>query len=283
MTLIAAFWCAGNQAVLCADSEEFCGDYKTSVTKIKPQELASGLYQYAFGGSGFGDLVDKLSEMLEDALNACREQTEVGLQHEIENTLVRFYGSAPVVAYPHDPADANSYVSGVVCIRVVPTSTIFLFKFSKTIVLPVRDFVLRGLEVPIYQHIAARLYHDMLLPLHAQLIGLRLLSEAKSTSTIVDGPFTTIFAMTPGMFALDRNTDLYVTALGNVQHAMDDLLLTCADTHAVSDAEARDRLKAFRRTIIELRRDHHRSLQREFEKEMREIMPSVSRRSKRVR
>jgi len=112
----------------------------------------------------------------------------------------------------------NSYVSGVVCIRVVPTSTVFLFKCSKTIVLPVEDFVLRGMEEPIYVRIAKRLYHPGLLPLHAQLVGLRVLSEAESTSTIVDSPFTTVFAMTHGMFISDRNTDLYVKALANVQH-----------------------------------------------------------------
>lgn len=39
MTLIATFWCAGNQAVLCADSEECSGEFKTSVTKIKPKEF----------------------------------------------------------------------------------------------------------------------------------------------------------------------------------------------------------------------------------------------------
>lgn len=283
MTLIAAFWCAGDQAVLCADSEEHYGDLKTSVTKIKPQTLASGLYQVAFGGSGFGDLVDALDEKLEQALDMCQAFTEVELRTEIEKTIVKFYQSDPVANYPRDLNDPNSYVSGVICIRVVPEKNVFLFKFSKTIVLPVRTFVLRGLDIPIYASLAKRLYHPNLLPLHAQLVGLRVLSEAQSTSTLVDSPFTTVFAMKPAMFALDRNTDLYLKALANVQCELDGLLLSCADTHAVSDADARASLKAFQKTILELRRDHHRSLQREFEKEMRDIKQSTSRKSKPVR
>src|ERR1700691_1550933 len=91
MTLIAAFWCAGDQAVLCADSEECYGDLKTSVTKIKPQTLAGGLYEVAFGGSGFGDLVDALDEKLEMALDVCQARTEAELRLEIEKTIVQFY------------------------------------------------------------------------------------------------------------------------------------------------------------------------------------------------
>lgn len=281
MTLISAFWCAGNQAVLCADSEECYGEYKTSVTKIKPREFANGLYQVAYGGSGIGDLVDGLGEQLEIALDICREKTESALRSEIEKTIVQFYNSGVVAAYPCDPNDLNSYVSGVVCIRVVPAQSVFLFKFSKTIVLPVRDFVLRGLEVPIYERIVKRLYHPNILPLHAQLVGLRLLSEAESTSTLVDSPFTTVFAMTHGMFTSDRSTDLYVKALANVQREMDDLLLICADTHAVSDVEARDKLRVFQRTILELRRGHQKLLDHDFKKQLRGSMPLVSRKSKR--
>lgn len=268
MTLIAAFWCAGNQAVLCADSEECYGDYKTSVTKINPRELANGLYQFAYGGSGYGDLVDSLGEALESALNASQARTESDIRIEIESSLVKFYGSESVKAYPRSMDDTNSHVSGVVCIRVVPDSTVFLFKFSRTIVLPVQDFVLRGMEEPIYVRIAKRLYHPHLLPLHAQLIGLRVLSEAESTSTIVDSPFTTVFAMTHGMFTSNGNTDTYVKALANVQREMDDLLLACADTHAVSNAEAKVRLTKFQKTILGLRRDHQKQLERDFNRQL---------------
>jgi hypothetical protein len=281
MTLIAAFWCAGNQAVLCADSAECYGDYKTSVTKIQPQRLSKGLYQVAFGGSGVSDLVDGLGWQLESALDACQARTELELQQEIQKSVVQFYSSDAVKAYPCDLNDLNSYVSGVICIRVVPTETVFLFKFSKTIVLPVRDFVLRGWEGPIYDRIVKRLFRPLILPLHAQLVGLRTLSEAESTSTAVDSPFTTVFAMTHGMFTSNRSTDLYVQALANVQREMDDLLLICADTHAVPDAEARARLKAFQQTILVLRRDHQKLLDRDFKKDLRGVTPSTSRRSKR--
>src|ERR1700694_1737646 len=63
MTLIAAFWCVGDQAVLCADSQETWGTYKTSVDKIIPQRI--GLYDVAYGGSGLADFVDGLGDALE--------------------------------------------------------------------------------------------------------------------------------------------------------------------------------------------------------------------------
>jgi hypothetical protein len=269
VTLIAAFRCAGGQAVLCADSEESYGDYKTSVTKIRPHQLAGGLYQVAFGGSGLSDLVDGFGEKLEKVLDASQVRTESELRIEIETALVEFYESKAVLTYTRDLRDSDSYVSGVICIRVVPIEAVFLFKFSKTIVLPVKDYVLRGMEVPIYERIAKRLYHPDLLPLHAQLVGLRVLSEAELTSTAVDSAFTTVFAMTHGMFTSDCNTELYVRALANVQREMDDLLLACADTHAVSNAEAGVKLRAFHRTILELRRDHKSTIAKDFEKYMR--------------
>jgi hypothetical protein len=95
MTLIAAFWCAGDQAVLCADSMESYGDTKTSVTKIRPREIAQGKYQFAYGGSGYGDLVDSLEEALEITLDGSAATDAKGLQAEIQKTLAQF-GADPI-------------------------------------------------------------------------------------------------------------------------------------------------------------------------------------------
>jgi hypothetical protein len=187
----------------------------------------------------------------------------------------QFYASPSYAVYPSpDPHDPNLHVSGVVCVRVVALAKVFLFKFSKTIVLPVKDYVLRGLDVPTYDRIVKRTYRPHPLPLHAQLLGLQVLSEAAATSAVVDGPFTTVFAMTHGMFASDRQTALYVQTLARVQQAMDDLLLVCTDTHAVSDAEAKERLRGFSRTILDLRREGKKQLDRDFRKYLKSGGPN---------
>ena len=95
------------------------------------------------------------------------------------------------------------------------------------------------------------------------------MSEAASTSTYVDEPFTTVFAMTHGMFPSDRCTPMYVQTLIRVQQEMDDLLIACADTHAITDADARKRLKVFNRTILDLRKEHKKNLFQDFKQEMK--------------
>lgn len=268
MTLIAAFWCLGDQAVLCADSEESYGDYKTSVTKITPLgDIFQGKYQLAYAGSGLADLVDALGEKIEQSFERGAASDWRSLQDHIQNVLVDFYDSPAIRAYPRHPNDANSTVSGIVCVRVIPTKSIFLFQFSGTIALPLKTFALKGVEGPIYSRLVQHLYPEPMLPLHAQLVGLRVLNEARTTSTAVDEPFTTVFAMTHGMFAFSRNHDLYLKALANTESAMRAALIACVDTHAVNDNEARKTLKALTNDILKFRREHKRALKIDFEKD----------------
>jgi hypothetical protein len=255
MTLIAAFWCAEEQAVLCADSQETWGQYKTSVDKIMPQRI--GRYEVAYGGSGLADFVDGIGDALESGLERSRARDMRTLQKEIQTILTAFYASEPIKAYPVDWNDANTAVSGVICIRVIRSSSVFLFRFSKTVVLPVRDFVLRGIEEPIYQHIAKRLYRPTLNVLQAELLGIHLLTEAGSTSTQIGGETRVVFAMLHGMYAEERSEalKLYEEGVANVERVMDDLFLECADTQTVSDARLRVRLKEFIRTIRKVREE----------------------------
>jgi hypothetical protein len=268
MTLIAAFWCAGDHAVLCADSQETWGAYKTSVTKLKPQEIGR-LYQLAYAGSGLADLVDGLGDALEEGLGRSRASSEVTLKKEIQKIFTEFYESSAVKAYALDPNDPNAAVSGVVCIRVAPLGAVFLFKFSKTIVLPVKDFVLRGIEEPIYHHIGQRLYRPNLLPLQARLLGLHLFTEAGLTSNQIGGPTRVVFATRSGMYADDRNTALYASTVTMVQRAMDDVLLACADTSAVSAADVKAQLRTLGRTIQELRAQHVKQLDNQSKKDLK--------------
>ena len=276
MTLIAGFWCAGDQAVLLADSCESWGSYKTSVTKITPQAIGD-LYQVAYAGSGLSDLIDAFGEALELSLSESRASGPLSLQKVLAKTLVDFYDSPEIAAYPRDTTDPNSFVSGVVCIRVVPISKVFLFKFSRTVVLPVKDYVLRGMEEPIYSHIVKRLYRPGILPLQARLLGLHVMSEAASTSNQIDHPMRVVFAMTHGMFSDDSETDHYLQALSGVQRAMDDVLIACADTHAVKDHEVRQMLKLFGQRIVKARREFARGHTQRFKEAMRPVLPSPKR------
>ena len=145
----------------------------------------------------------------------------------------------------------------MICIRVIQSSKVFLFKFSKTVVLPVKDFVLRGMEEPIYQHIARRLYRPDLNIQQAQLLGLHLFTEAGSTSTQIGGQTRVVWAMPHGMWALDQEHALRLEAesIAEVQRAMDNLFIACADTRTLRDATVKTLLRDFIRTINALRKD----------------------------
>jgi hypothetical protein len=273
VTLIAAFWCVGDQAVICADAQESWGDYKTSVTKLRPQEI--GPYQVAYAGSGLSDLVDRFEDALELSLAQSQFSTPSALRAEIERTLVDFYETPAIKNYPIDPSDPNSYVSGVICVRIRKLEKVLLFKFSKTIALPVTTYVLRGMEVPIYDHIIQRLYRRDILPLQAQLLGIHLLTQASQTSTHVGEPFSVVYAMTHGMFADDREDErrLLIESLTRTQRAMDDLLLMCTETRVISDFSVKHQLKMFRRQIMELRKDQTKKQRELFKRYLHGTKP----------
>jgi len=178
-----------------------------------------------------------------------------------------------VKAYPVDASDPNAFVSGVICIWVSSLEKVFLFKFSKTIVLPVTDFVLRGMEAPIYQHIAQRLYRPNIIPLQAQLLSLYLLTQASKTSTVIGEPFSIVYAMARGMFIDDRRgeLDLLTNSLVKVQQAMDDLLLICTDTNAATDGEVKRKLREFQQQIMGLRKEQARRQDQLFTKRLRSL------------
>jgi len=281
MTLIAAFRC-GPYAVLCADSQETWGVYKVSVDKIVPQTV--GLYDLAYAGSGLGDFVDGLGDAIEAGLARSRATEERAIQHELQTILASFYSSDHVKSYPVDWNDANTAVSGVICIRVIRTSKVLLFRFSRTIVLPVKDFVLKGIEEPIYQHIVKRLYRPGLNLLQAEMLGLHLLTEAGSTSNQIGGLTRVVWAMDHGMWALEHEEALKLEAEGiaDVQRAMDDLFIACADVRTVSDATLKSRLRDFGRTIRALRKDRGMRIYRAYSAHLKKfghplMKPSVAR------
>lgn len=261
MTLIAAFRCAGNQAVLCADSQETHGDYKISVQKIQPRHIGP-LYQVAYAASGYGDIVDALGEDLEQRLADCRASGSVSLRAALGKMLIAFYDQPTVKMYRDGfaPGDTNASPTGVICIRVEPQGDVFLFKFSATLVTPVDDFVLCGLDTPPYRNIAKRLYTPAILPLQARLLGLYVLAQASAESLHVGPPINVVFGMKSGMFPDDENNEIYLSAIVSAQQAADHLLLACADTHAVSAKELDARLKIFRKMIVDIRRSHAKEL-----------------------
>jgi hypothetical protein len=71
------------------------------------------------------------------------------------------------------------------------------------------------------------------------------MSLASNTSAVVGEPFQTVFAMTHGMFGSDHDTDRYLEILDDVQAAMDGVLLSCADVHAVDQSEFNTLVRAF--------------------------------------
>src|SRR5262245_22547839 len=140
MTLVASIRC-GSAAVLGADSLEVQGDFKVSVNKITPQ-YGIGIYDLAFAGSGIGPLVDEFGRRLQEHARTCNEVTEAGLRDALENWLTQSYASDLVRHFPTD--HDQKAISGIACLRVIPSSVVALFEFYATTVKVVDKYALAG-------------------------------------------------------------------------------------------------------------------------------------------
>ena len=63
VTLIAAFPCRDNTALICADSQETQGDYRVTRQKIRPKQC--GAFDLMFGGSGRARVIDAFARRIE--------------------------------------------------------------------------------------------------------------------------------------------------------------------------------------------------------------------------
>ncbi len=193
MTLIAAFRCAEDSVVLCADSQETVdipdrGQYRVNVNKLNQRD--AGAYEVIVGGAGDGALVDGFADQFAESVRRWRGAPHRGALNNIRRFVRDYYRNDVALSRAH-PDD--KILGFVICLKHKATGSISLWRVVELHVQGVSDLALLGWEEPLYRREAERLYSlNGAMPAmpsfsEAILLGVHLFSIAKETSNYISG------------------------------------------------------------------------------------------------
>jgi 20S proteasome alpha/beta subunit len=257
VTLIAAFRCIGPDGepavALCADSQETFGDYRVSVDKIKPRD--AGYYDLIVGGAGnTAALIDGLSNALESNVKHWQSgfDEEAGRQH-LERALLAYH-ARQVALYP--AADYDKELRFLVCVRDKTSSQIHLWNTDGSTATTVSDYALIGWDEAFYKYEVKKFYRPDLSLAQTVLLGVDLLSIAKSTSNYVGGDTQVIIVGGNGMW-VDYPEDVrkLEDRLRQFDAELGRLILASLDV-SLPDSEFDTIFNRFEKQINLLRRTH---------------------------
>lgn len=193
MTLIVGFVC-GESAVLCADSQETRGTFKTEVDKLPFRVgVSHGGMDVVCGGAGHGELVNGFRQRLFHDVPSSVACDESAIRHELEQQLIAFHESDVFRLFPG--SDDDKCIAGLIAVRTVQRR-VLLFKFFNSVIEPVFTYGLAGEDHAFTERLVSRRYRDGLTIQQAVLIGLDVINEVKATSIYVGGP-TRVVVITP--------------------------------------------------------------------------------------
>lgn len=256
VTLLAAFRCQieGHPGVvICADSQETCGDYRIEVKKLEAKSL--GNYELIRCGAG------NTSELIDGQVRAIEQNiprwpaslSEEEIRVKLEN-LLRGYNARHVLPFPAEPEDKK--LKFVFCLRDKQSSNIYLWKASGTVILPVESYTLLGWEEAVYDYEVRRLYRPNLEAAQAILLGVHLFSVAQN-SLYISRPTQVIVVHRDGIEPEDAT---YISDLGSrvesYDNALANIFLACPDT-SMPREEFKKLLTDFWRYVTELREHYY--------------------------
>lgn len=225
MTLIAALKCL-NGVVVCADTQETCGDYRVSVNKIAPIE--AGKYQVIIGGAGeLGGLIDTFTDDFVRAVNGWqRGLDEQAIRTKIRQLLLNFH-KEEVSLYP-PPSDKR--LEFIICVKDKQSPNAFLWQTDGSGVQSIQNWALMGWDAPLYKYELGRLYRPDLRTEKGVAVGIFLFSLAKATSNYIGGDTQIIIVDRNGMELRGQNEvrqrEEHVKEFNN---AVAQIVLACID------------------------------------------------------
>jgi hypothetical protein len=198
VTLIAAFRCSEG-AVLCADDQETIdGVFRVRVDKLEP--LRVGHYQLAIGGSGnVAILVDGFVDTL--SLHVAgwgKGLSEVEILKKTKSVLLDFQRNEVKL---HRAKRDDKHLEFVMCLRDRSLGKVFLFEIADTIIRPVSKSALIGYYPTLYQHQIDLTYDPKLSAKQVVLVGIHVLSTARTLTTVVGENFKVVVATNNAMKA----------------------------------------------------------------------------------
>jgi len=254
VTLIAAFRSPKGIA-LCADSQETVSigedQFRATVQKITP--FTAGKYQIAIAGSANdASLIEAFFERARRLITdqdgvICTQQNPASIsiiRRILEEELERFHARGDV--------DFKLFVAAS-----CPIAQEYALWVSENIILrEARSPELIGWEKELYSETASRLFaENMTLP-QAVLASIYVLTVATATSNFVRNPLSVAVISKDGIWIEDAEyIRLMADRLDDYEVRMNRLFLACADT-AVSVPELEDRIEEFKKSAIDLHREH---------------------------
>lgn len=256
VTLIAAFRCDIDNApgvVICADSQETIGEYRTTVDKIIPRE-AVGHYDLIVGGAGIGNIVDGLVNSIERDVKSWEAGIPEDNARQLLANILADYIENVVRLY--EVADVNEKrVDSIICLRDRESGAVYLWKSAGPIVEPVPDFRLVGADIELYQYEVKRLYMPESDVLSTVVLAVHLLSIAKATSNSVEEPFKVVSIGRSGVRVEPAEKVTLLTQRITQVNNMLGKLLRDVPNFTVSDETFSSALELFLNEVFGLRND----------------------------
>ena len=252
MTLISAFKCSGG-FVLCADSEENWGAVRRSVQKIVPTTM--GKVEIIVAASGIGELIEGFSDRLKERFDNEGVSDIASVKRIIENRLPHF--AREVDDYPAIADDPTSKLYKFIVAAYAPlTRTFDVWSSHGNRLISVSSYDLAGVEYPLYDYHARRLFtQDMTFP-QAILASLYLFKMAESSSSYIRSPFQVAAIWEDGIMMEKAD---YIKSicerLGKYEEAVNALFLAAADT-TIQVHVLRKKIEEFSESITALHRQH---------------------------
>ena len=253
MTLITGIRSA-DAVVLCADSQETHGGFRTSVEKIVPQRV--GRYNVAFAASGCAGLVDALDGLIPQSLRRADLRSEEDAKQWLAKLLRRFYRTQVSIV---PGCDDDKRLAGLVCLQQ-DGHPAWLLSFTDTSARIVQGVDVVGWYSSEHKALAQRLYQDDLPTQRAVLLALNVMSKAKAQTTYVGGPLRVVVASAKGMWVDHQDDiDLLERSVSETEKVLDQLRLACQDP-SVSEQAFQAAAAAYFAQLVALRRSHSQAL-----------------------
>lgn len=255
VTLIGAFRCEIDNepgVIVCGDSQETIGEYRTTVDKIIPREV--GYYDLIIGGAGIGNIVDGLVGSIErDVKSWAAGIPEDNARQLLANILADYIEN---VVRLYEVADsAEKRVDSIICLRDRESGAVYLWKSAGPIIEPVRDFRLVGADIELYQHEVKRLYMPGSDALSTVVLAVHLLSVAKATSNNIEKPFKVVGVGRNGVWVEPvEKIALLTKRVTQVNNMLGKLLRDVPD-FTLSDETFSNALELFLNEVFGLRND----------------------------
>jgi hypothetical protein len=235
--------------VLCADTQETTGDYRTAVPKIVPKD--AGNFQIVVAGSGHGPLIESFIIKLGRRISDSPATTLTEFVVEAEQELQDFYGT-DVRLCPDEEKTLKMLIGAL----SRETRDYDLWVQEGVRLRPSHNPELLGWDENLYKAVDKRFHSDSMSVPQAILACLYVLGIAEETSNYVKGPFSVLVIDPSGFYvAEDEYIEDMAARLKTLERQTTKMFLDCADTTiAIPDLE--DSIDAFKRASLELHRKH---------------------------